>query len=162
MNNLKARSGLKRAEGLASKARQRARKIKGLALFQQRYGDRWREMMSLDQEQTDKDLKEVFDMVDDDDSGLLDREEVALVVSFFAGDDEVTEEEIDTAMKQMDEDGSGEVDFEEFIGWWKNKVREDLVLSCLAIHLEIQQSSDHLRCRDELGGTTSRRNVENR
>eukprot|EP01046_Picozoa_sp_COSAG06_P091363 COSAG06_NODE_37647_length_432_cov_3.528529_2_plen_26_part_01 len=26
MNNLKARSGLKRAEGLASKARQRARK----------------------------------------------------------------------------------------------------------------------------------------
>ena len=62
----------------------------------------------------------------------------------------------------MDEDGSGEVDFEEFIGWWKNKVREDLVLSCLAIHLEIQQSSDHLWCRDKLGGTTSRRNVENR
>lgn len=35
-NNLKARSGLKRAESLAAKARRKARKLKGLALFRKR------------------------------------------------------------------------------------------------------------------------------
>ena len=37
----------------------------------------------------------------EDDSGLLDRDEVALLVEFFAGDKEVSEEEIDSAMKAM-------------------------------------------------------------
>ena len=40
--------------------------------------------MSLDQEQTDEDLKAVFNMVDDDNSGHLDKEEVALVIEFFS------------------------------------------------------------------------------
>ena len=40
--------------------------------------------MSLDQEQTDEDLKAVFDMVDDDNSGHLDKDEVALVIEFFS------------------------------------------------------------------------------
>ena len=35
-NNLKARSGMKRAESLAAKVRRKARKIKGLELFQKR------------------------------------------------------------------------------------------------------------------------------
>jgi hypothetical protein len=42
-------------------------------------------MMSLDQDQSDDDLKAVFDMVDDDQSGLLDKDEVALVMEFFSG-----------------------------------------------------------------------------
>lgn len=41
--------------------------------------------MSLDQDQSDDDLKAVFDMVDDDQSGLLDKDEVALVMEFFSG-----------------------------------------------------------------------------
>ena len=117
--NLSARSGLKRAESLMATERRKLRKMKGLALFKKRYGENWREMMSLDREQGDKDLKEVFDMVDEDGSGLLDREEVALVVEFFAGEKEVSDQDIDGAMELMDEDGSGEVDFEEFLGWWK-------------------------------------------
>ena len=40
--------------------------------------------MSLDQEQTDEDLRVVFGMVDDDNSGLLDKEEVGLVIDFFS------------------------------------------------------------------------------
>eukprot|EP01043_Picozoa_sp_COSAG02_P044405 COSAG02_NODE_3963_length_5980_cov_16.337528_9_plen_90_part_00 len=36
MNNLKARSGLKRAESLAAKVRRKARKFKGIHLFQKR------------------------------------------------------------------------------------------------------------------------------
>ena len=41
--------------------------------------------MSLDQEQTDEDLRAVFAMVDEDNSGFLDMEEVALVIEYFAG-----------------------------------------------------------------------------
>eukprot|EP01043_Picozoa_sp_COSAG02_P044404 COSAG02_NODE_3963_length_5980_cov_16.337528_8_plen_94_part_00 len=41
-------------------------------------------MMSLDQEQTDENLKDVYDMVDDDNSGVLDKEEVALVIELFS------------------------------------------------------------------------------
>ena len=41
--------------------------------------------MSLDQEQSDDDLKAVFDMVDNDKSGVLDKDEVALVMEFFSG-----------------------------------------------------------------------------
>ena len=42
-------------------------------------------MMSLDQEQTDEELKSVFEMVDEDGSGMLDKEEVALVIEYFSG-----------------------------------------------------------------------------
>ena len=59
--------------------------------------------------------------LDDDGSGLLDREEVALLMEFFSGEDEVSEKEIDKAMGDMDDDGSGEVDFPEFLEWWKNR-----------------------------------------
>ena len=41
--------------------------------------------MSLDQEQTDDELKSVFEMVDEDGSGMLDKEEVALVIEYFSG-----------------------------------------------------------------------------
>lgn len=83
--------------------RRKLRKLKCLGLFKKRYGENWREMMALDREQSDKDLKEVFSMVDEDGSGLLEREEVALVCEFFAGDKEVTDQDIDNAMGQMDQ-----------------------------------------------------------
>lgn len=120
-SNFAARSGMKRAQSLLAIERRKLRKVKCLELFRKRYGDNWREMMALDQDKSDKDLKEVFEMVDEDSSGLLDREEVALVVEFFAGDEEVKDADIDAAMEQMDEDRSGEVDFKEFLDWWKTK-----------------------------------------
>ena len=101
--NLNARSGLKRVESLMATERRKLRKLKCLGLFKKRYGENWREMMALDREQSDKDLKEVFSMVDEDGSGLLEREEVALVCEFFAGDKEVTDQDIDNAMGQMDQ-----------------------------------------------------------
>ena len=125
-NNFKARSGLKRAEGLATLERRKARKVKGLQLLKKvaqdrGYGSDWRRVLDMEQEQSDKDLKQIFDMIDDDGSGLLDREEVALLMEFFSGEDEVSEKEIDKAMGDMDDDGSGEVDFPEFLEWWKNR-----------------------------------------
>ena len=62
-------------------------------------------------------LRSLFDQVDADKSGLLDREEVRTMVIRLGR--EVTEQEIDEAMAAMDEDKSGEVDVDEFSQWWR-------------------------------------------
>jgi Ca2+-binding EF-hand superfamily protein len=157
--NLNARSGLKRAESLMATERRKLRKMKGLALFRKRYGENWREMMTLDREQSDKDLKEVFDMVDEDGSGLLDREEVALVVEFFAGEKEVSDQDIDGAMDQMDEDGSGEVDFEEFLAWWKNSKKASSPKSVKIVDTNDAKNADK-SSRAALSRTDSKRRMQ--
>lgn len=59
---------------------------------------------------------EVFQLVDADDSGLLDEEELALLLDKLSV--EATPEEVSALHAHLDHDGSGEVDFGEFYDWY--------------------------------------------
>lgn len=64
----------------------------------------------------------MFDRIDDDGSGLLDRGETKeLMVQLFPG---LSDAEFDEAFATMDDDGSGEVDFDEFSAWWEAELKE--------------------------------------
>ena len=54
--------------------------------------------------------------MDADESGELDREEVAQLSKDMGA--VLSEAELDAAMLEMDEDGSGQVDFDEFRSWY--------------------------------------------
>lgn len=58
----------------------------------------------------------LFDSIDEDGSGTLEREEIDMLAKEM--DTPLTERELDVAMATMDADGSGEVDFEEFSEWY--------------------------------------------
>lgn len=60
-------------------------------------------------------LKGIFDAIDDDASGFLDRAELGNLAQ-RAGR-HLSERQLDDAMRQMDVDGSGQVDLDEFIDW---------------------------------------------
>ena len=62
-------------------------------------------------------VREVFDTMDVDHSGSLDRDEIAQLVESMAGD-LLSEEDLDGALAPMDLDGDGTVDFSEFYDWW--------------------------------------------
>eukprot|EP01052_Picozoa_sp_SAG31_P042607 SAG31_NODE_6821_length_1878_cov_1.327150_2_plen_364_part_00 len=64
-------------------------------------------------------LLQLFDEIDTDGSGLLDREEVANLAESLGAP--LSTSELDQAMLEMDEDGSGEVDFEEFRLWFSKQ-----------------------------------------
>ena len=67
--------------------------------------------------QNDK-LQGIFDAIDEDCSGYLDRGELGHLAE-RAGR-HLNERQLDDAMRTMDVDGSGQVDFEEFANWWEN------------------------------------------
>jgi hypothetical protein len=60
-------------------------------------------------------LKQVFKVLDSDNSGALDKDEVADALKIL----DFKSVDAKTAMKDMDEDGSGEVNFVEFKHWWE-------------------------------------------
>lgn len=64
----------------------------------------------------EEELKQLFSKIDEDGSGLLDRDEVAALSEQLGAP--LTKVKLDAAMADMDEDGSGEVDFDEFRAWW--------------------------------------------
>eukprot|EP01052_Picozoa_sp_SAG31_P009761 SAG31_NODE_521_length_14624_cov_34.536867_3_plen_693_part_00 len=67
-----------------------------------------------------EELRQMFNLIDADGSGRLDRLEVAQLVYFFSGSsDPPTEAAVDAAMLKMDPDGDGTVDFDEFNAWWQ-------------------------------------------
>jgi hypothetical protein len=63
-----------------------------------------------------KQLRKLFSSIDEDGSGLLDRDEVHLLAEQLGAS--LSTAELDQAMREMDEDGSGEVDFDEFAEWF--------------------------------------------
>jgi Ca2+-binding EF-hand superfamily protein len=119
-HNIQARVSSKKAALLVERRAEERKAERKKLLMQKRYGDNWATEMGCEQTCTDKDLREVFDLVDVDKGGTLDREEVGTLADFFA-EAAMTEEQIDEAMAEMDEDGSGEVDFEEFREWYHSR-----------------------------------------
>ncbi len=63
-------------------------------------------------------LREVFNQVDTDGSGALNRWELETVLIEMG--EQVTREELNAAMRMMDDDNSGEVCFDEFKAWWNH------------------------------------------
>ena len=67
-----------------------------------------------------EELRSIFDMIDEDGGGVLDRDEITMLADYFT-EDTMSDEQIDAMLADMDEDGSGEVDFEEFAAWWERR-----------------------------------------
>ena len=100
------------------------KKLKRVALYREYYGEDWEEAIDMEQDPrrvTRNQLKKMFDMVDEDKGGTLDRDEVETLINFFSGRETISLQEVEDAMAAMDDDGSGEVDFEEFVEWWKKR-----------------------------------------
>jgi hypothetical protein len=64
-------------------------------------------------------LKGIFEAIDEDGSGYLDRVELGNLAQ-RAGR-HLTDRQLDDAMRHMDVDGSGEVEFDEFVDWWVSR-----------------------------------------
>mmetsp|Transcript_5444 Transcript_5444/g.9914 ORF Transcript_5444/g.9914 Transcript_5444/m.9914 type:complete len:86 (-) Transcript_5444:83-340(-) len=59
----------------------------------------------------------VFDMVDEDGSGLIDQEEMTRLLNSLGKI--LSQEEIDKGFAKLDKDSSGSIDFDEFYTWYK-------------------------------------------
>jgi Ca2+-binding EF-hand superfamily protein len=73
--------------------------------------------------------RQVFDALDEDKSGFLDRDEVAKASGMLSAGlgFVMSGEELDRQFKIMDPDGDGEVTFTEFAAWWKSVEADQLV-----------------------------------
>lgn len=67
--------------------------------------------------------RELFDEMDDDHSGYLNKVEVAKLCAKLGS--KLPEKVLATAMADMDVDGDNEVTFEEFSLWWSEKTAQD-------------------------------------
>lgn len=68
------------------------------------------------QQMLDDSVKDMFDILDDDGSGTLERAEIERLIARLGMPTSAST--MDTAMAELDEDGSGEVEFSEFKAWW--------------------------------------------
>ena len=85
-----------------------------------------------------KALKAIFDEIDTDGGGSLDRAEVAqLAVTMGAL---MSEHELDAAMAEMDADGSGDVDFEELTTWFTERKTASPLADLLAKKLPTNET----------------------
>ena len=65
-----------------------------------------------------KSLEDLFNEIDTDGSGALDRKEIEELSTKLGAD--LDDSELDAAMAEMDADGSGEAKFWEFKRWWES------------------------------------------
>ena len=72
------------------------------------------EMMLAFEDLQARHLRILFNAVDVDGNGTLDREEITRLIKYVI-DMDVSDEVVDLAFSEMDADGSGDVDFEEFV-----------------------------------------------
>jgi calmodulin len=62
-------------------------------------------------------VQKLFDVVDDDGSGLIDKEEMSQLLASLGKS--FPQEEIDKGFAKLDKDSSGQIDFDEFYAWYK-------------------------------------------
>eukprot|EP00750_Incisomonas_marina_P024106 INCI5086.1.p1 GENE.INCI5086.1~~INCI5086.1.p1 ORF type:complete len:556 (+),score=132.68 INCI5086.1:275-1942(+) len=65
-----------------------------------------------------------FNKFDIDNSGTLERDEVAEMLAYELFEP-VSEKELDVAMRDLDEDGNGHVEFQEFLLWYVREMETD-------------------------------------
>ena len=75
----------------------------------------------------EEDITALFEDMDLDGSGTLDREEISRMSRILGHP--MSEAQLDDAMAQMDDDNSGEVDFAEFHEWWGSLKKSAVDLS---------------------------------
>ena len=80
------------------------------------WNDRFWKLMTTKEPSNDAELKELFDDLDKDGSGDLDRYEIFKLLDSLGR--KPSEVALDQLMAKMDPDGSGDVDFTEFSSWW--------------------------------------------
>jgi calmodulin len=68
-------------------------------------------------------FKEIFDLVDEDRSGQISKNELKKLMETLRL--HPTEEELTAMMKEVDADGSGDIDFEEFVTVMSRRVQAD-------------------------------------
>ena len=66
-------------------------------------------------------VKKLFDVVDQDASGFIDRDEMSDLLSKL-GRTDLAREEIDATFVKLDTDGSGRIEFEEFFQWYISSI----------------------------------------
>ena len=69
-----------------------------------------------------KKIRELFDSMDEDESGALNQSEIQTLVRSMG--DRMSTSQITTAMSKMDPEMTGEVSFERFVKWWRYKKQE--------------------------------------
>lgn len=90
-----------------------------------------------DEQKMRKKIRTLFQEIDEDKSGDLDREEFAQLSRDMGAD--LTAAELDEAMREIDTDGDGRVDFEEFQTWWLT-VGEEKSTWMFRVHLDSRKS----------------------
>ena len=63
-------------------------------------------------------VHKLFDLVDADGSGLIDKSEMSCLLTNLGKD--LAQEEIDEGFAKLDKDSSGMIDFDEFFSWYKD------------------------------------------
>lgn len=91
-----------------------------LAQMQDEMVKKRRELLDEVEAQEEADVRAVFDGIDLDGNGTLERNELDTLAQRLLHRP-LSDKELDKAMSDMDEDGSGEVDFEEFLQWWRTE-----------------------------------------
>ena len=87
-----------------------------------------------------KEFKEIFDLVDEDGSGEITKEELGrLMVTLGL---KPTEQQLDEMMKEVDADGSGDIDFNEFVSVMSKKVKADYTPEQLKAAFRVFESPD--------------------
>jgi Ca2+-binding EF-hand superfamily protein len=88
------------------------------------HGDKLEEVSLCEIDASEDQLKSVFEMIDADGSGALDRDEIAKLIHYFQ-DYVPSEQDMSDAMEHMDRDGSGSVEYDEFLWWWRERTAGD-------------------------------------
>lgn len=124
-------------QGGTSRARALSSQLIAAALDQTAEIWRIRRRAAVRVNETDPELlAELFNKIDTDGSGYLDREEIAQLSEELGKP--LSKAELDDAMHSMDADGSGEVDLEEFISWFEEMKAAGKMPSWAAALAELQ------------------------
>lgn len=112
------------AEEIKRENRRRARERKMRQKARRERAAKWSEVTggAGDEEMQLDEVRELFDEIDEDGGGSLDKGEVGELLEKLGLD--VTDEKVDSIMFEMDADGQGEVELQEFLWWWKKAGKE--------------------------------------
>jgi calmodulin len=96
-------------------------------------------------------MRELFDKVDTDGGGSLDKKEIKQLVKSMG--DRMSAMQLNTAMEKMDPERSGGVTFPAFAKWWKYKQQEyrrDLRKKVREVFMTVDEDGSGVLDKDEV------------